>query len=364
MYVGTFIDDQDDWRHVDVLKSYCEECYVASLKPLAGKIRGLTALLNGGPLTIPYYYNAELKTWVERIIEEQKIDKALVFSSAMAQYLDGPCSSMMRIIDFVDVDSDKWSQYAEKAGWPMKWIYQREAKTLLQYDIEVTKQFDLAAFVSQEEAELFKQLAPEYASKVTFFNNGVDVDYFSNNQEFDNPYPSNSYPIVFTGAMDYWANADAVVWFANKVLPEVRKDIPQAQFYIVGARPIKSVTALKNKAGVNVTGSVHDIRPYLAHAKVVVAPMRIARGIQNKVLEAMAMAKPVVASQAAYEGINAVIDKEILVAEDENDFITQVKGVLTDCYSESIGENARSHIVVEYSWANNIAKLIKLYEHR
>ena len=214
----------------------------------------------------------------------------MVYSSAVAQYVlreDLPLEQ--RIIDFVDVDSDKWKQFASNKIWPLSAIYKREADKLLEYEQQTAEKFDYNLFVSDSEAELFRQLAPSVAEKVTSYNNGVDSRYFSPTEELENPYRSAVLPIVFTGAMDYWPNVDAVKYFARSVLPQVKLRHPEAEFYIVGNKPSAEVKELEQIPGVVVTGWVEDIRPYIKHASVAVAPMRIARGVQNKVLEAMAM---------------------------------------------------------------------------
>src|SRR3569623_858504 len=190
-----------------------------------------------------------------------------------------------RVMDFVDIDSDKWQQYAEARRWPLSWVYRREARTLLQYERAVAATFDASVFVSDSEADLFKRLAPECAARVWSIHNGVDTAYFDPVQSFTPPYPLYEKPIVFTGAMDYWANVEAVNWFAREVFPVVRAADEEARFYIVGARPAAEVQALRRLPGVIVVGAVDDIRPYLAHAALAVAPLRIARGVQNKVLE-------------------------------------------------------------------------------
>ena len=158
----------------------------------------------------------------------------------------------------------------------MSWIYRRESRLLLGYERKIAKDFDSAAFVSETEANLFKQLAPEAAAKVTYFNNGVDADYFSPQNIYPNPYPAGTTDtLVFIGAMDYWANVDAVNWFARSVFPAIRAQLPKVESDIVGARPAAEVMALATLSGVTVTGSVPDVRPYLAHASLAVAPLRL-----------------------------------------------------------------------------------------
>src|SRR5262249_13933678 len=202
-----------------------------------------------------------------------------------------------------DLDSDKWSQYSRRMHGPFRWLYRREAEKLFEYERRCAKVFDASFFVSEAEASLFTAKAPEASGRVSVVENGVDTDYFSPQGRYSNPYAADEAALVFTGAMDYWANVDAVTWFSREVLPRVRSGFPAACFYIVGTRPARAVRDLARLPGVRVTGAVPDVRPYLAHARVAVAPLRIARGVQNKVLEAMAMARPLVASPQAVDGI-------------------------------------------------------------
>lgn len=359
VHLGTFIDDGEDWNYVDKVKTLCGETCFAKLNPLAARMRSISGLISNSPLTLPYYQDASLQAWVNALLKARPVKNILVFSSAMAQYVS-QARSAHRVIDFVDVDSDKWKQYAAANPWPLSWLYRREAKLLLCYEKQIAKDFDSATFVSEAEAGLFKRLAPEVATKITYFNNGVDTDYFSPQNAYPNPYPVGVRPLVFTGAMDYWANVDAVDWFARHVFPAISTQLPRARFYIVGAHPSSRVQELASLPGVIVTGSVADVRPYLAHAALAVAPLRIARGIQNKVLEAMAMEKPVVASPQAIEGINAIPGKELFVAKDERDFARQVAALLQAKSNAAIGHAARVCVTENYCWANNLGKVDEL----
>lgn len=358
VHLGTFVDDPDDWQHVDKVKTLCGETHFAALNPRTARLRSLGALAGKRPLTIDYYRNNGLQQWVDTVMKEQAIQRVLVFSSAMAQYVTG-ARQARRIIDFVDIDSDKWRQYADKKPWPMSWLYRRESRSLLGYERQVAREFDASLFVSQAEADLFKQLAPESATKTSFFNNGVDAGYFSPAHEYPSPYSSDEAVMVFTGAMDYWPNIDAVQWFAQEILPAVQAKNPDARFYIVGSRPTPQVQALASLAGVHVTGAVPDIRPYLAHARIAVAPLRIARGIQNKVLEAMAMAKPVVASIQALEGIAANIGEEALLARDREEFVATVSTLLQHPQND-IGQAARARVLADYTWERNLERVDEL----
>ena len=193
------------------------------------------------------------------------------------------------LIDFVDVDSEKWADYAAMRAFPFRQIYRREARQLLRFDRRVGAHADAAIFVSESEAELFRTRAPELREKILAIPNGVDTDYFSPGNAGPKANLCGAPMIVFTGQMDYWPNVDAVVWFSDTVLPTLQERLPGVSFYIVGAHPSAAVRALSARPGIIVTGAVPDIRPYVGHADVVVAPLRIGRGIQNKVLEGMAM---------------------------------------------------------------------------
>ncbi len=364
VYLGTFIDDGHDWRYLKDLEIYCQDFYAAPLKPLQSKLRSLPALLGGGPMSIPYYRDAGLQSWISAQKEQHDFDSVLVFSSAMAQYVMGSeWEPQHRVIDFVDVDSDKWLQYAATKAWPMNWIYRREAATLLTFDKQVADEFEASLFVSAKEAELFASMPGIEAGKVSHADNGVDIDYFNPDSDYPNPYGEAEQAVVFTGAMDYWANADAVSWFVEAVLPEVRKAHAAVHFYIVGARPTRQVQALDSLSGVTVTGAVKEIRPYLAHAALAVAPMRIARGVQNKVLEAMAMAKAVVVTPQGFDGIKAQVNNEVMVAESAQAFALAVAELLDEPdTAERLGQVARKHIEQTYTWDNSLQALLPMLE--
>lgn len=356
VHLGTFIDDRNDWQHVEKIRSFCAETCFMDLSRRTARVRSLAGFFFGQPLTLPYYRNGRLQTWVNKVLDTRRIRNILVFSSAMAQYV-AHADQALRIIDFVDIDSDKWQQYAETTRWPMNWVYRRESRLLLDYERQVARNFDSATFVSEAEAEMFSRLAPETAPKVTYFNNGVDADYFSPDDNSSNPYPEGVRVLVFVGAMDYWANVDAVNFFARRIFPKIQMRLPEVEFYIVGARPAAEVAVLASLPGVKVTGSVPDVRPYLTHASLAVAPLRIARGIQNKVLEAMAMEKIVILSPQAMEGIRARPDHEVVVARDEYEFSSRIISLLQDGFGETIGRAARARVLEDYSWNKGLGRI-------
>lgn len=302
VYLGTFIDDPADWEHLPAVESVCAGVCVRPLQPWRTRWRALGSLIRGDAITVGVYRDREMQLWVERVLADQKPELALCFSSGVAPFVLSH-GRLRRIMDFVDVDSDKWSQYAHAHRGLAGMIYRREARCLANCERVIAEQFDASVFVSESEAGFFRKQVPVAAGKVHGIPNGVDAAHWDPQRDYANPYRPNERAVVFVGAMDYRANVDAVEWFARSVWPQISAKCHGARFYIVGRKPTATVRALGELPGVVVTGGVDDVRPYVAHAHAVAAPLRIARGIQNKVLEALAMAKVVLATPEAWEGI-------------------------------------------------------------
>jgi sugar transferase (PEP-CTERM/EpsH1 system associated) len=364
IYLGSFVDDPQDWPWAPEVEKYCKAVCLRPLNARLATVRSLRGLLSGQALSIPYYADAGLREWVAQTVAAHGIRHAMVYSSAMAQFLPvGGQGFRRKVIDFVDVDSDKWQQYAQQKPWPLSWVYRREARCLLALEQALAAQFDAGLFVSFAEADLFHQLSPATAHKIGFYNNGVNCAYFD--PKFDretpqpSPFPADSLPLVFTGAMDYWPNVDAVIWFAREVFPALQRAHPALTFTIVGGNPARSVQRLAALPGIAVTGRVADVRPYLKYALAVVAPMRIARGVQNKVLEAMAMARPVLVSRKGLEGIAAGDREEILLADSPTDYQRLLAEVVAGVH-EPIGERARSCVLRGFSWEDNLPEVVLL----
>ncbi len=357
IHLGAFVDDPDDWQYQDALKPYCASIKLLPLYPRRARLASLMGLLTGEALTLPYYRNRKLARWADKLAASGQVTRGLAFSSAMAQFM--PARLARRVLDMVDVDSDKWTQYAHTQRWPLSWVYAREGRKLAEWEARVAEDFDATLLVSQAEAALLQQSAPRSHHKISAFENGVDADYFSPARDYANPYAADVQGIVFTGAMDYWPNIDAVTWFAERIFPAVREAVPGAQFTIVGSRPGEAVTELARQPGVVVTGGVPDVRPYLAHAACAVAPLRIARGVQNKVLEAMAMARPVVASAQAAEGLRAQAGRDFILAQGEAEF---AQAVVAQLQTATSAADVRDCILAHYDWSRNLAAIDALLE--
>ena len=356
VFLGTFVDDPLDESHIETLRPLCAGVHVSRLNPRFAKIRSLAGLVRGEALTLPYYRNTVMHAWVRRAISEEHIDTAVVFSSSMAQYVE-EIPHLRTLIDFVDVDSAKWSQYAPSRVWPLSWIYRREGKRLLAYERATAVRSTRSFFVTEAEAELFGSLAPECREKTEAVCNGVDAAYFSPKHDFPSPFSQDELPVVFTGAMDYWPNVDAAIWFASNVLPNLRARWPRLRFHIVGMRPSPAVQALASEF-VAVSGTVPDVRPFIKHAAVLVAPLRVARGIQNKLLEAMAMAKPVVASRACAIGVDAKPGRDLETAYEASDFHQRIDALLRDpTHASAMGRAARERVMSRYSWEAHLSRI-------
>jgi len=364
IYLGAFVDDPEDWVYADRLEEFCQEVHLVRLNPKLARIKSLWALCSGQPLSLPYYSNGKMSRWVDSVNCSADIQRVVIYSAVMAQYVAGAkCRASKKIADLVDVDSEKWREYSQQKAFPINWIYRLEGTRLLKFERDVVQGFDHSFFVSTAEADKFKELAPDMADRLASYSNGVDSDYFCPEKNFPSPFKSGESALVFVGAMDYWPNIDAVQWFVREVFPAVAANNKGIKFYIVGSKPSAQVRKLADFPGVVVTGRVADVRPYLSHAVAAVAPMRIARGIQNKVLEAMAMARPVIVSEAGIEGIKATHGQDVLVARQAGDYAVLLQNILDDKY-KTLGASARLRVIQDFSWEKNLPLVGQLLEKK
>lgn len=359
VHLGAFVDDPADLAHADMLRSVCGDVLLQPMHRSDRWKRGLRGLARGEALSLALYHDPAMAVWTGRVMRERPIGGVFAFSSQMAPYALPHVAGRRSVMDFVDVDSEKWRQYAEEAGpGPRRIVYSREAARLRAFEQAAARRFDASLFVSEAEAAVFRRVVGPATGQVLALNNGVDFDYFDPRGAFDALPAAGSPTVVFSGAMDYRPNIDAVTWFAEAVWPRVRAARPQAVFQIVGSKPAAEVTKLHGRDGIVVTGRVEDMRPYLAGADVVVAPLRIARGIQNKVLEAMAMARPIVASAAAFEGIDAVAGEHLLVEDAPAAFADRILELVEQpLRARAIGAAARRRVMGRYGWSANLALL-------
>jgi sugar transferase (PEP-CTERM/EpsH1 system associated) len=353
LFVGALAHDRDDLEHARELKRLGVEVDVALRHPSAARLAALHALVTGAPLSIAYYRSKELARAILHRAATVRFDAVIAFCSSMGQYAD-LLPALPLIADLVDLDSSKWQLYAAASQWPHSAVYAAEQRRLLAYERRLAKRAAVAVVRTEAEREDCLRLIPEARFEVV--SNGVDLAYFSAHGA--KPTTRN---IVFTGVMDYFPNVHAVEYFCREILPRIRQRILDATFTIVGSRPNARVRRLENIPGVAVTGEVPDVRPYLRAASVAVAPLLLARGIQNKVLEAMAMNTPVVTTPAAFRGIDAAEGDGIFVAHEPGDFATKVVRILEDPrLASEMGKRARAAVEKRYVWDEQLASLERL----
>ena len=362
--LGCLVDDPADMAHYEVLRPFCDELVCFPIDKRRQKIKSLASFRPGRPLMLDYNHHAGLAAWVKTVLAREHVDIAYLFSTPMAPYVlpfVTPRQRPVLVLDMQDIDSEKWREYAITARFPMNLVWAREARTLLAYEIEAARACDLTFLVSAPECVAFRRLMPEIGDKLNAVEQGVDLDQFSPAHRFTTPYKLPGPHIALVGNMDYWPNEDAAMWFATDILPILRHTHPTAEFAIIGANPTPRIRALADLQGVIVTGRVADVRPYVAHAAAAVVPLRIARGIQNKVLEAMALGRPVVVTPQAFEGVRAEAGRDLLVA-DSADAIAATIGDVLDGKYPAIGVAARRAMEAGYSWASRMALLDRLLD--
>lgn len=356
VHLACFADDEADAAHLPALREALEgrlgEAHV-EVRGTGKSLAGAKALLERRPVSLTLFDSPKLRGFVRRLLATGDVESIFVFSGQMAQFV--PSDARQRfVMDFGDVDSEKFAAYAEDGGL-LAPIHRREARTLFDFERKVAGRADVSLFVSDAEAALFRDKVRLPGADIRALSNGVDLGFYDPAAAVaraEAPHPL----VVFTGQMDYAPNVDAVTWFASEVLPK----LPGATFAIVGRKPDEAVERLAGEQ-VIVTGAVGDVRAWLAAADVVAAPLRIARGIQNKVLEAMAMARPVVASPAAFEGIDAIPGRDLLVAASAEDQAAAISGLLADpARAASLGHAGRRRTEEAYRWDARLAPLAEI----
>lgn len=300
-----------------------------------------------------FFRDRGLRHWVQQVMTRVKPEITFVNSSNMAPYILDLPRTGKRIVELGDIDSEKFLSYSKTAGFPMRQVYRREWRQVRRLERRVALECDHSVFVTESEAALFRTQVPEAAAKILGISCGVDHRYFDPTHEYPAPFDPTIPTFVFTGTMDYPPNIDAVTWFATKILPLIRHTLPYARFQIVGGSPSEEVKRLARLDGVAVTGRVPDVRPYVHHAVAAVAPMRIARGIQNKVLEAMAMGKPVIVTSGALEGIDAEPGRHVVLADGASAFAAAAVHLASQDGAKeglALGAAARRLILDRYDW--------------
>jgi len=328
------------------LAGYCRSVGTVRLSPLLSAARCCVSLLTNRSFTEVYFYSRRLA----RLIRHRDCDVILVDCSSMSPYVQG--LEKPKVLDFVDVDSDKWRLFSRWSAYPKSWVYGLEARRLQRLEGELARTFDASLVVSERERALL--LHPE---RTVVVPNGVDLERQPANNSGDGR------TLVFAGAMNYFANIDGILHFHKEVFPLIRRKAPDVKFLIVGMQPSAKIKRLQSPDTV-VTGYVPNTAEYLAQATVCVVPLRIACGIQNKVLEAMAAGTPIVATSAANSGINAVHGSEMLIADTPEAFAEAVVSLLSDeTLRRRLAGNARKLVEQNFRWETNLQRLEEALRH-
>jgi len=350
IHLCTFADDPAEIKHTDTLKKYCVTVDVIYRSNFSTILLASVALLKRQPLSVALFYRQVLAKTIRQTLATERFDCVIVSCSSIAQYV-ASTFGVPKIIDFIDVDSEKWRLYSKHYSFPLSFIYQLEADRLASYEENLTALFDHSILCSTQEAEALRRRAKD--CKISVITNGVDLDYFSPSR-----VPKDRLLVVFTGAMNYFPKIDAVQFFTGEIFPRVRRHLPAVDFHIVGRNPTRQVRQLGKQPNVFVTGTIPDVRPYLAQAMVAVAPFRLARGVQNKILESMAMGVPVVGTREAFKGIAATEQDGIRMAEYPRAFAEHVISFLCDeALRSEAGKQARQYVERHHRWEDRGAEL-------
>ncbi len=319
--VASLAHTQQELDEGDGLKEYCAEIYAEVVPAKVRWLQALQALPSATPSSVAYFGSSRLRRRIKEAASKTSFDAVMVHCAFAAQY-GLQVSAKFRLMDFGDMDSGKWLDYSKWRSFPRSWAYYLEGHKLRRYEKQIAAAFDSCTLTTQGELEEFEKLQVDRPHNV--IPNGVDGSYFHANGG-----PAQGKPVVvFVGRMDYYPNIDGVLYFTESIFPAIRAAVPNVEFRIVGSNPTPAVQRLRQIPGVVVTGHVPDVRPFLKDAVVSVAPLRMARGTQNKILESMAIGIPVVSTPAAAKGIQAIPGIHILVAGDPDRFAGQVVEVL------------------------------------
>jgi sugar transferase (PEP-CTERM/EpsH1 system associated) len=364
-----WVDDPQDLKHTPLLRSLCRGRVIpVRLNRTLAMLRAVRSLLNGRSFTEGFYGSRLFQHAIDDALRHGPFDAVYVFSSAVAPYAAN-IEAKAKIVDFVDVDSDKWGQLAEASAFPLSALYRIEKRRLACLEIAISKWASRSLFVSMAEAQLFRKIGGQGC--IEFLSNGTDLELRRLPLE-QIPFHAagsvgtsqrNGAKLIFVGTMDYYPNIDAVRYFAEEIFPLIRQKYSEVTFEIVGRRPSKVVRRLSRIDGIEVVGEVADVRSYLVRADVSVAPMRIARGVQNKVLEAMALGVPVVATPAAIEGIEVCNGEEVFIATSAEQFAQRVLQLLSNAdLRKTMTKKAWNKMNQFYNWdlvGSNLEKLLK-----
>lgn len=347
VFLYTLYTEKRELTGLDELKKHCYSTGPYRINRFLSYLRAALYLFSAYPFTFGFFFSSRMKRDIKRCISRDSIDIVFASSSSTAQYIWN-IKNKKKMIDFIDVDSLKWENYAKVAHGPLKFIYSMEAGRLRAWEDRINRDFDVSIVTTEKERSNLEAVSAGGKDKIRVLENAVNSGYFSYREGlFDRK------AVIFTGQMDYQPNIDTVTYFFSAILPLIKKRYPDLPFYIVGRNPDPSIRRICKDAVI--TEEVEDIRVYLNKASIFVAPFRIAHGVQNKILEAMAFGLPVVASKQAAQGLHAAPQRDVVVADDPQDFAEKVIELLDNREKfESMARNARTYIEEYHNWEKNL----------
>jgi sugar transferase (PEP-CTERM/EpsH1 system associated) len=349
------------------LDSVCERSSIANIGSKTKWVRAGISASRGRSLTEGLFWSPALDRTLARWSQEQQFDAVIVYCSSMLRYARrSHLNTTPRFVDLVDVDSQKFHEYADNAKTWKKAIYRTEAHRVQRLEHDAVRLSKAVTLVSDAEAEVLCSTLQPGEHPVHGIANGVDTEYFAPKQSADPSKDCDKIKtpkLVFVGVMNYPPNVEALCWFAANVWPDLKQNYPHAELEIVGKHPSFEVLRLAKHDGIHVTGAVPDVRSHVANADIVIAPLQIARGIQNKVLEALSMAKPVIASPKASHGIDALHNKHLLIADTPTEWLDSIKAYCDSSdLRKNLSRNGRRLICEKYTWRATLSKLNDLLD--
>lgn len=361
VHLACFADDESDASNLEGLRKALGgrlgDAYV-QVRCRSKIAAAVEALALDKPLSLTLFDSSALRSFIDKMLARPEVGAVYASSGQMGQFVPERVRQLF-VMDFLDMDSEKFADYSKSGA--MRWVYKREAVKLFAFERATAARADVALFVSEAERALFTGKASLPLGDIRSVSNGIDLDFYDPEADFPRLGDHHDPLILFTGQMDYRPNIEAVTEFADRCVPLIHEQRPDARFAIVGRNPTPAVRRLAERPGIIVTGAVPDVRTWLAAADIVVAPLKIARGIQNKVLEAMAMGRPVVASSGAFEGIEAQPERDLLVANGAKAQARAILGLLEDSSKAAvIGANARRCMISRYRWDVRLAPLTEI----
>jgi len=334
------------------LNGLCNRFEVIPHQGLGRWARALWSFARGGTVSEGVFDSPALRSLINRWAKTHDYDAVLASASSLVPYLrQGPLREIPAVIDLVDVDSQKWLDYAGKGLKPMDWVYRAEGRRLRRVEREIAGWARALTLVSEAETSLYRESCGVEVGPVHAISNGVDFHYYHPDAASSSESDSSK-NCVFVGALDYRPNVDGAVWFCREVWQEIRRRVPEATLSLVGRRPVPAVQRLATECpGVVLVGQVPDVRPFVAKAALAVVPLRLARGVQNKVLEALAMRKAVISSPQAVAGVKAVRGRDLLVASSPEEWAESVSGLLGNPVRRTeLGHAGRRYVEENHCW--------------